>query len=222
MSMKLIAFAIACMAVSGCSRLQSRTGASTQGGAQAASKDPSPAGIAECDDYMRMVSQCIETKVPESERASERQKLANFRIFARNPMMRSLAGPKCKSNIVTAIRYDRYDCYAGEGVKRGIRTPCTLLTRAELEQILQTPLEDGTLSGNECIYGFAGNPARHPFRITVHWKDAPDYLTAARGAQALVKGRLEKETGMSGFVSGARVDGWVTTPFLPWRASGQC
>ncbi len=206
MKMKMIALVSACIVASGCSRTQGKTGSAARGGEQTASKDRSAADGAECDDYIRIVSRCIDTKMPESERASERQGLDYLRSMTENPMLRAFAGPKCNGNIRNAIRYDSYDCYAEEAVKRGIQTSCSLLTRTELEQILQVTLEDGIHRGSQCIYGFAGNPVRHPLRITVHWKDGRDELTAARGAQAMLNGRLEKETGMSGFVPGATVE----------------
>jgi hypothetical protein len=208
MRLKLIAFTIACMVVSGCSRTPSKTEAATQVGKQTASQNPPAKDGAECDEYFHMVSRCIETKMPESERASERQRLDYFRnMLGNSPMLRAAAGPSCNQNIRNEIRNDSYDCYAEEAVKRGIQTPCSLLARTELEQNLQVALEDGIHRGAQCIYGFAGNPARHPFRIKVHWKDGRDELTAARGAQALLNGRLQKETGMSGFVPGATVEG---------------
>lgn len=208
MRLKLIAFAIFCMVVSGCSRTQSKTGAAAKGSEQTSSQNPPAKAGAECDEFFQMVSRCIDTKMPESERASERQNLDYSRkMLGDSPMLRAAAGPSCQQNIRNAIQNDSYDCYAGEAAKRGIQTPCSLLTRAELEQILQTALEDGIHRGSQCIYGFAANAARHPFRMTIHWKDGRDELIAARGAQAMLNGRLQKETGMSGSVPGATVEG---------------
>jgi hypothetical protein len=179
----------------------------TTGAQPAAAKDASATGSPECDDYVRMVSTCIETRMPESERAEERQELEFFRKTLANSPVAALAAPSCLKNIRSRIQGDSYGCYAEEAAKRGIQTSCTVLTRAELEQLLGTSLEDGVQDSNTCTYAFAGNPARHPFQMTVHWRDGEDEVVAARGAQAMLNGRIGKETGVSGLVPGAAVEG---------------
>jgi hypothetical protein len=61
MKIKLIALVIVCIGACGCSHTQSKTGAASHGGEQTASKDRPAADGAECDDYIRLVSRCIET-----------------------------------------------------------------------------------------------------------------------------------------------------------------
>jgi hypothetical protein len=180
-------------------------GAAKPGPSQPASNSASSAA---CDDYVRIVTQCIETKMPEDERANERQNLAMFKkMQAGFPMAAGRMASQCAANIRNAIRQDSYGCYGEEAAKRGIQTACSLLTRAELEGIVGAPLEDGVTRNMKCSYAFAGQPFREPMKIAVRWHGGRDEVDAARGAQAMVNGRLAKETGKSDFVPGAKVDG---------------
>jgi hypothetical protein len=60
-------------------------------------------------------------------------------------------------------------------------TPCSLATRAELEQIVKHPLRDGRQDGARCVYEPGGDP---PLRVTieVHWKDGQSRFDAVRAA----------------------------------------
>jgi hypothetical protein len=157
-----------------------------------------------CDDYVRMVTQCIETKLPESERAGERQNLVMFRkTLERFPT----AATHCAANMRNEIRHDSYGCYADEAEKRGIQTACTLLTRTELEELVGSRLEGGVPGNEKCSYAFAGEPLREPLKIKVRWESARDDIDAARGAQAILNDKLTKVTGTSDFVPGAAVEG---------------
>jgi hypothetical protein len=161
-----------------------------------------------CDDYVRIVTQCIETKMPEDERANERQNLAMFKkMQASFPMAEGRMASQCTANLRNAIRQDSYGCYGEEAAKRGIQTACSLLTRAELEAIVGASLEEGVPRNMKCSYAFAGQPFREPMKIAVRWHGGRDEVEAARGAQAMVNGRLAKDTGKSDFVPGAKVDG---------------
>jgi hypothetical protein len=168
----------------------------------ARAKGPAPSS---CDDYVRIVTECIETKMPESDRAHERQNLA---IFRKN-LAQAATPPSamCEANIRTAIRQDSDGCYEAEAAKRGIQTACTLVAHAELEEILHAPLDHGVTRDMQCSYAFASEPFREPLKIGVHWKGGHDEMEAARGGQAIVNGRLAKETGQSDLVPGAGVDG---------------
>lgn len=202
------AFVVVCLVACGGAGAASNTGTATPGGQQAGSQDPSSTGVAECDAYIRMVSRCIETKMPESERASERQNLDYLRrTLADAPFMQAALGPQCKENMRRAVQNDSYECYAEEAAQAGIQTACSLLKRAELEEVLQAALENGMQQGAMCTYAFAGNPARHPFRITVHWTEGRDELQTARAAQAILNRRMQTDTGQTEFVPGATVEG---------------
>jgi hypothetical protein len=120
-------------------------------GAQAAAGETSRGAGDECEDFFRMVGRCIETRIPEPERAAERHNLeADRSLLARSPVSPSAAERSCKANIRSAIRQDRYGCYADEAKKRGVQTACALLSRGELEKIVDAALEDGALVGAAC------------------------------------------------------------------------
>jgi hypothetical protein len=170
----------------------------------AGAQDPTDSESA-CDEYFRMVSKCIETKMPESESASEKQNLEMNRKMLSSPAFQTMAGDICRENILHAIQQDSYGCYAEEAKKRGVQTACTLLTRAELEQILQTPLQDGKQDGYTCRYEFPPNKVHEPFRIEVHFKDGRDEMDAARGALKLFGGKGPNSVGQ--FVAGETVKG---------------
>jgi hypothetical protein len=174
-------------------------GAAGKPGSETASNTTSSAA---CADYLRIVTQCIETKMPEDERANERQNLAMFKKFRA-----AATAERCAANLRNAIRQDSYGCYSEEAAKRGIQTACSLLTRVELEAIVGAPLEEGVPRNMKCSYAFAGQPFREPMKIAVRWHGGRDEVEATRGAQAMVNGRLAKDTGKSDFVPGAKVDG---------------
>lgn len=155
-----------------------------------------------CDDFVRIVTHCIETKMPEDERTNERQNIAMFEKFRA-----AATAERCAANLRNAIRQDSYGCYGEEAAQRGIQTACSLLTRAELEAIVGASLEEGVPRNMKCSYAFAGQPFREPMKIAVRWHGGRDEVDAARGAQAMVNGRLAKDTGKSDFVPGAKVDG---------------
>jgi hypothetical protein len=193
---------------------------------QAAVKTASAAGPAECATYVRLVSQCIETRMPEAERADERQALDMFR--------RALAGggpfavqrtmdleSSCTKRIRRIIQGDQYGCYTEEAKKRRIQTACSLLTPGELSDMLGAPVEDGVQNANVCRYVFAGQ-ARDPFTITVHLKDAGDEMVAARSAQSWMNGvaknlPLPKD---GDFVGGTTVDGLGDEAFITTVGGG--
>jgi hypothetical protein len=208
----------ACIVACGCSRDQSKTNTMAQSGTQTAARDASPSGAADCNDYFRLVSRCIETKMPESERAEQRQNLENDRKMIES-IGWAIAGQSCTENIRKAIQNDSHGCYAEEAAKRGIPTACTLMTRAELEQILQVALKDGIHDGDSCRYPPPANTTAETFKITVHWKDGRDDMDAARGALAGVNPRGRTESRMSEFVSGSTVEGLGDDAFFTLAGS---
>lgn len=165
-----------------------------------------------CDAYVRMVTSCIETKTPESNRAEERADLDSYqkslKAFSIRP---ALMEGHCANSMTRIMRQDDYGCYGDEAVKRGVQTACTILTRAELEGLVHTGLEDGRPGNQKCSYVFAANQFAPPLEITVHWKDGQDEVAAARGAKALLGGRLDKQFGkgspLAGLISGEDVEG---------------
>jgi len=196
----IVAFVIACMFACGCSRKRK------EAQKEQASPSQAPAnGANACSDYFALVSKCIETKVPEAERAEQRQNFENDRKMLES--IGSMASQSCADSLRNAIQNDSYGCYADEAAKRGIQTPCTLLTRSELEQVLQISLGDGVHDGNTCRYPFPVNALREPFKITVHWKNGRDDMDAARGAQAGLNRKISTETGIGDVVPGAAVEG---------------
>ena len=176
-----------------------------RGGGDRGATDASPGA---CDDYVRLVTQCIDTKMPESERAEERRNIETFKKMLREyPTGGARMSAQCAANLRTAIRQDSYGCYGEEAAKRGIQTACSVLTRAELEAIVGARLEDGVAANMKCRYAFAEQPFRQPLQIAVRWHGGRDDVEAARDAQRIVNGGLTKEAGASDFVPGAKVDG---------------
>jgi hypothetical protein len=174
----LIAFAIGMSCTHKTADADKAAGTQKSDGTQAnASADTSA-----CDDYFSLVGKCIGTKMPESERATEKQNVEMTRKALESPAFQMMAGNFCKEKIRSAIRQDSYDCYPGEAAKRGIQTACNLLTRAELEQIFKTSLQDGMQDGFVCRYQYPLKTWHEPFRIEVHFKDGQQEMDAARGA----------------------------------------
>ena len=175
-------------------------------------------GTSACNDYFRMVSRCIETKMPESERASERQNLETTRSALESPLVQTMAADECKKRIHTAIQQDGYGCYAEEATRRGVQTACNLLTRAELEQILKTTLSDGMQDGFVCKYQYPLKTWHEPFTITVYFKGGLSEMEASRQALKffkskkpnsvgqLVAGETVKDVGDDAFITEAGIE----------------
>lgn len=180
------------------------------------------AGTSDCNDYFRMVGHCIETKMPESERASARQDLETTRNALESPMVQTMAAGDCKKRILNAIQQDSYGCYKEEAAQRGVQTACNLLTRAELEQILKTTLSDGIQDGFVCKYQFPLKAWHEPFAITVYFKGGRNEMEAARQAVKffggkgpnsvgqLVAGATVKDVGDDAFVTEAGIEPILT------------
>jgi hypothetical protein len=139
-------------------------------------------------DIARHVPSGIETKVPESKRADERQRLDYFRtMLVDSPTARAAAGLSCKDNLRREIQNDSYGCYGDEAAKAGIQTACSLLRLDELEKVLRAPFANGVQDGSACTYEFAGKAAGPTFRINVHWSGGRDEVDGARAGAAMAK-----------------------------------
>lgn len=173
---------------------------------------PPTTGYPDCDKYIQMVSQCIRTQMPESDRAREQQRLEHFRGMLANPFAGASLAASCGENIRLEIQRDRYGCYPAEAARSGIPTPCSLVTRADLQLILATPLTEGQHTGSNCIYAsVSGRTA--PVTITVRWTDGREELESARAAQKQVAGRTRSSTGES-VVTGRTLAGIGDDAFL--------
>lgn len=72
-------------------------------------------GVAECDDYLKKVDDCVTSKVPESARAqytsSIEQTRKSWRDLAANPQTRASLASACKQAVESArVAYKTYGC----------------------------------------------------------------------------------------------------------------
>jgi hypothetical protein len=156
-----------------------------------------------CADLVQMVHRCIDTKMPEDERARARSDIQHYE----GKWASFLTAARCQERIVSEVRGDDYECYRDEAAKRGIQTPCTLVTRAEVEAAVKTPVEEGVHRSEHCSYAFKENPYVEPMQITVHWSGAADEVQAARLAMKMMGGILKNQTGITGLTHGETLDG---------------
>lgn len=124
-------------------------------------------GYPECDKFIQMVTECIKTKVPPSARTEQQQQLDAFRS-ALSFIPGSVAAEKCAENIRLEIQRDRYGCYAAQAAKAGVQTPCSLVTRGDLQQILAAEYTEGQPGASKCSYARADGAPR-PVTIEVRW-----------------------------------------------------
>lgn len=181
--------------------------------AQTASSAP------ECDKFFRTVSSCIDTKVPESERSDKRGSLA----FVRSTLDRApkgQAGQFCADALREEIQKDTYGCYAEEAAKAGVQTPCSLITRAEIKEILGSPVGDPIRDESTCVYPGEGASSRY-VKLVVDWKDGRDELEAARAGAGILDKHLKRTVGQS-LVDGETIEGlgddafFLTAGIMPW------
>jgi hypothetical protein len=145
--------------------------------AQAAGSPPST-GYPACDRFIQMVTECINTKVPPAARADKKQELDAFRS-ALSFIPGSVAAEKCAENIKREMQRDRYGCYGAQAAKAGLQTPCSLVTRAELQQILSTEYSEGQPGASKCSYATADGSPRS-VTIEVRWTGGTEELANAR------------------------------------------
>jgi hypothetical protein len=142
---------------------------------------PQSTGYPECDKFIQMVTECINTKMPQSARADRRQELDAFR-GALSFIPASVASEKCTENIKLEMQRDRYGCYAAHAAKAGVQTPCSLVTPADLQQILTTAYGEGQPGASKCTYQ-PGDGAPRPVTIEVRWTGGREELEGARSVQ---------------------------------------
>jgi hypothetical protein len=163
-------------------------------------------GYPACDKYISMVSACIKTKMPQEARAEEQQRLDAFRDMLVNSFLGPRAAESCELNIRLEIQRDRHGCYAKEAAAAGVRTPCSLVTAAELGTILGASLEQGRPGNSACEYDSARTPGLG-VRLEVAWSDGRDQMDAWRGGVDQVREQVRKTLGQSAPVSGETVKG---------------
>lgn len=151
-------------------------------------------GYPACDRYIEMVTACIRTRVPADRQAEERQKLDALRGLLQNSLLGPSLAAGCAENTRLEIQRDPYGCYAAQAAATATPTACSLIDRAELEQIAGRRLLDGSLRGGRCTYGATG-PGQPPVAIEVHWRGGKDELDAARAAVGFLGDRTRTSDG---------------------------
>lgn len=199
--MKRIAIALIAVAALGCGGAPAAhdDGTSERSAeAQAASgaKSAASTGFPACDKYIQMVSECIATKMPESERAEERQRLEHFRSLLSNPMLGAAIAQKCEENIRLEMQRDRYGCYAARAQAAGVRTACSLVTPGELQEVFKAAFAPGIPGNSACVYE-STSPPKRMVRIEVDWNNGRDQMEAWRTGVAMVDRETRKSTGQS-------------------------
>ncbi|MGB2716158.1 MAG: hypothetical protein WBC51_18395 [Vicinamibacterales bacterium] len=185
--MKLLAFALALIAQ------------------QAGSGNAATTGYPECDRFIQMVSECIRTKMPADVRQEKQQQLDAFRSMIGTFISGPVLTEKCTENIRIEIQRDRYGCYTAHAAKSGVQTPCSLVTHAELEQILGRSFRPGEHQAARCMYSPAGGPPL-PVVIETHWTDGRQHLAAARDAVRQLEKNTRTQAGKK-TVAGRTVEG---------------
>lgn len=213
----LAGVAVVCLA--GCSAGASKGPVASAGVDTQTAAKPASAAHTECDEYVRLVSHCIENKMPEGERAGARQTLDMSRAaFAGNGPIKYMPAMDLQSYCTDLIREkiegDEYGCYTEEAKKRGIQTVCSVMTKSELSDILGAPIEEGVQDGSTCRYAFTGPAAREPFKIALY-QDGRNQLSASRAAQKWMNSVSKGlPLGADDFVDGTRVDGLGDDAFM--------
>ncbi len=175
--------------------------------------DAQSTGYPACDKYISMVSECIRTKMPESRRAEEQQRLDHFREM----LVSSIAGPAlagaCEANIRREIQRDRYGCYAARAAAAGLQTACSLVTPSELQEVFATAFNAGKPANSACVYESAQSPERAA-RIEVSWDRGRDEMEAWRGGVEKLQRDMRKTTGQRAPVGAETVTGVGDDAFL--------
>jgi hypothetical protein len=156
-----------------------------------------------CTEVVQMMQRCIDTKMPEDERDRARNDLKHYQ----GAWAAFLTDASCQEHLVSKVRADEYECYREAAKKHAIQTPCTLVTRAEIEAAVKTPVAEGVHRGEHCSYEFKEKPFVEPMQITVHWSGAEDDVKASRLAMKMMAQVLKNQTGMTGLTQGETLDG---------------
>jgi hypothetical protein len=72
------------------------------------------------------------------------------------------------------------------------RNPCELLTKAEVEEILETTVGDPSGRGNQCHFVSEGKPLRG-ISVTVRWTGGEDAMKAAKMSERMMASMGDKE-----------------------------
>lgn len=164
-----------------------------------------------------MVTACIDSKVPESERIEKKQELAYVRSTLERAPVSGMAD-FCETTLRDEMQKDTYGCYAAEAAKAGLQTPCSLMTSDELRQIVGAPVSEPKRDESECLYQVP--PSRY-VKLAVHWKKGKDELDAARAGVKILDNHLKRTEGVS-LIEGQKVDGlgddafFVVAGIMPW------
>ena len=72
------------------------------------------------------------------------------------------------------------------------RGPCELLTRAEVEEVLGTAVDEPTRRGNQCHFVSQGRPLRG-LSVTVRWTGGEDAMKAAKMSERMMASMGDKD-----------------------------
>ncbi len=190
-----VAPALIVMLAFGGSRVGSETASAAQAG-KVDSRDTASTRYPACDKYIRMVSECIRTKMPESERAEEQRRLDHFRSMLANSIVGPALAGACEKNVREELQRDRYGCYANRATAAGLQTACSLVTPGELQEVFKAAFADGIPGNSACAYE-STSPPKRMVRIEVDWKNGRDQMEAWRTGVAIVDRETRKSTGQS-------------------------
>jgi hypothetical protein len=73
------------------------------------------------------------------------------------------------------------------------RNPCGLLTKAEVEEVLETTVGNPTSRGNQCHFVSEERPVRG-ISLTVRWTGGEDAMKAAKMSERMMASMGDKET----------------------------
>jgi hypothetical protein len=80
----------------------------------------------------------------------------------------------------------------GSSSTQARRNPCELLTKAEVEEVLETTVGDPTSRGNQCHFVSEGKPLRG-ISMTVRWTGGEDAMKAAKMSERMMASMGDKE-----------------------------
>ncbi len=163
-------------------------------------------GYPACDKFIGMVTECINTKMPPSERANRQKELDAFR-GALGFIPADKAAGACEENIRLEMQRDKYGCYAERAAAAGVKTACSLITPAELQSVLGAAFGPGTPGNSKCRFNSTVAPPRL-VEIEVNWSDGRDAMKAWRGGVATVRRQTGKAAVPAASVAGVADDAY--------------
>jgi hypothetical protein len=105
------------------------------------------------------------------------------------------AAPACRSNADGAGAKARTDTAHARSASASTptrRDPCALLTKAEVEEVLETTVANPTSRGNQCHFVSEGRPLRG-ISMTVRWTGGEEAMKAAKMAERMMASMGDKE-----------------------------